>query len=224
MCEGSRTMSPWSVLKRAKRPAMAIAATLFVLVAAANAVVLTQGAAGAYARPNEVPARPVAIVLGARVWDDGTPSDVLEDRLATALALYRRGAVRHILVTGDNGSNRYDEVTVMQRWLLDRGVDPKAVVRDHAGFRTHDSMVRAVEVFGVRRAVVCTQRFHMARSLFLARAAGIDAVGALSDRRRYRGRVKNALRELVARAVAVGDVWVWRRRPRFLGPRIPIGA
>ncbi len=208
--------------RRVARLAGALAAGVVALVVAANAVVLTVGGRGVYERGEAVPARPVAIVLGARVWRDGTPSDVLEDRLAVALDLYRAGRVRRILVTGDNGSNRYDEVTVMQRWLLARGVDPKHVVRDHAGFRTLDSMERAARVFQVRHAVVCTQRFHMARSLFLARHAGLDAVGAVADGRRYRGRARFAIREVGARAMAVVDAWVLRRGPRFLGPPIPI--
>jgi SanA protein len=208
--------------RRVARLAGALAAGVVALVVAANAVVLTVGGRGVYERGEVVPARPVAIVLGARVWRDGTPSDVLEDRLAVALDLYRAGRVRRILGPGDNGANRYDEVTVMQRWLLARGVDPKHVVRDHAGFRTLDSMERAARVFQVRHAVVCTQRFHMARSLFLARHAGLDAVGAVADRRRYRGRARFAIREVGARAMAVVDAWVLRRGPRFLGPPIPI--
>jgi SanA protein len=191
-------------------------------VAAANAHVLRVGGEGTYARVADVPPRAVAIVLGARVFADGTPSLVLEDRLATALDLYRRGKVRRILVTGDNGSNQYDEVTVMQRWLVARGVVPAHVQRDHAGFRTLDSMARAAQVFRVRHAVVCTQRFHLARSVFLARRYGLDAVGAEADRRVYLDARRDATREVIARAVAFSDVYITRRRPRFLGEQIPL--
>jgi len=191
-------------------------------VAAANAHVLRVGREGTYARVADVPPRAVAIVLGARVFADGTPSLVLEDRLATALDLYRLGKVRRILVTGDNGSNQYDEVTVMQRWLVARGVDAAHVQRDHAGFRTLDSMARAAQVFRVRHAVVCTQRFHLARSVFLARRYGLDAVGAEADRRVYLDARRDAAREVIARAVAFSDVYITRRRPRFLGEQIPL--
>ena len=125
----------------------------------------------------------VAIVPGARVFEDGTPSHALADRLHAALELYRAGRVQKILVSGDHGSGIYDEVNAMHAWLLDRGVSPEAIYLDHAGFRTLDTMFRASEVFKVRRAVICTQRFHLPRSVFLARAAGIDAVGLEADRR-----------------------------------------
>lgn len=202
--------------------AAALAAVALVAVIAANAVVLSIGGERVYARVEDVPPRAVAIVLGAGLNHHGEPSPVLADRLATALDLYRGAKVRRILVTGDNGTDQYDEVTAMQRWLVARGVAVGHVQRDHAGFRTLDSMVRAVKVFQVRHAVVVTQRFHMARSLFLARDAGLDAVGALADRTPYAYRRRYALREIGARVVAVFDAWVIRRRPRYLGPPIPV--
>jgi SanA protein len=198
----------------------AVVTTIFV--AGANAYVLYVGRRGTYTRVEDVPPRAVAIVLGALVFRDGTPSPVLEDRLATALDLYRLGKVQRILVTGDNGSRHYDEVTVMRRWLLARGVDPAHVQRDHAGFRTLDSMARAAQVFRVRHAVLCTQRFHLARAMFLARRYGLDVVGVEADRRPYAKARHDALREVLARAVAVSDVFITRRKPRFLGEEIPL--
>lgn len=208
--------------RRAAKVALAFALTALVMVLIANAVVLTIGGRQVYARVSDVPPRAVAIVLGAGLSRDGAPSPVLTDRLQVGLELYRQGKVRRILVTGDNGTDEYDEVTAMERWLVARGVDPRHVQRDHAGFRTLDSMVRAVKVFQVRHAVVVTQRFHLARSLFLARDAGLDAVGAVADRRPYTYARNYAAREFVARAVAVFDAWVIHRRPRFLGPPIPV--
>jgi SanA protein len=193
----------------------------FVVIA--NVCVTAQGR-GSFATITDVPEAPVAMVLGAAVYPDGHASPVLVDRLTTALHLYQNGIVRTILVTGDNGSNRYDEVTVMRDWLYAHGVNPKDVVRDHAGFRTLDSMVRAVRVFRVRKVIVCTQKFHMARSLFLARHAGLEAVGAESDLTRYHGAQWFFVRELVARSVAFLDVYVTHRGPRYLGPEIPIAS
>jgi SanA protein len=171
---------------------------------------------------DDAPQRFVAIVPGCRVHPDGTPSAMLEDRLATALALYRAGKVEKILVSGDHGAPEYDEVTAMRRWLEARGAKGEDVFSDHAGFRTLDTMVRAAEVFGVEGAIVCTQRFHLARAVFLARRAGIDAVGVPADRRTYRGARLNELRETYARAAAFLDVRVLGKGPRFAGPKIPI--
>ncbi len=170
----------------------------------------------------EVPSRYVAIVLGARVMKDGTPSHALEDRLHAALDLWRARKIERILVTGDHGEQGYNEVASMHRWLTQRGVPPERIFTDHAGFRTFDSMVRAAEIFEVKEAVVCTQRFHLARSIYLARQHGIDAVGLVADRRVYAKRRKDARREFLARVVAFLDVQVWGREPKFLGPKIPI--
>jgi SanA protein len=156
------------------------------------------------------------------VYADGTPSAVLEDRLLAALSLYRGGKVRMILVSGDHGRKEYDEVGAMARWLGERGVPGSDVVLDHAGFRTLDTMARAARVFQVRSAVVCTQEFHLPRAVFLARRAGIDAVGLRANRRRYRHEVHDSVRETAATAWAIVDSYMLHRGPRYLGPVIPI--
>lgn len=156
----------------------------------------------------------VAIVPGAFVRG-GQPSSTLEDRLQTALELYDAGVVSRILVSGDHASVNYDEVTVMQAWLVAKGVPANDILVDHAGFRTLDTMVRARTVFLVERAVVCTQRFHLARAVFLARRAGLDAHGVVADRRRYPAHYTDQIRETVARTVAIIDSYILRREPRF---------
>jgi len=168
-----------------------------------------------------VPARGTAIVLGARVYADGTLSPVLSDRVRCAIELYRAGKVKRVLVSGDHGRKAYDEVNAMADALSEAGVPAQHVFRDHAGFRTLDTMHRAREVFLVRRAVVCTQRFHMPRSLYLARHFGIDAVGLVADQRVYSSALHSALRERVAIASALFDRLVGRTA-RMLGPVHPI--
>lgn len=170
----------------------------------------------------EVPQHTVAIVPGARVHRDGRPYPVLVDRLEAARRLYETGQVRRILVSGDHAHKGYDEPNGMRRWLLARGVSSEDVFMDHAGLRTLDTMQRAARVFEVRDAVVCTQRFHLARSVFLARHAGIDAVGLVADRRTYGDPRYNAAREMLARTRAFADVYVLGAQPRHLGDPIPI--
>lgn len=169
----------------------------------------------------DVPARTVAIVPGCRVYADGSPSATLEDRLAAALELYEAGKVERILVSGDHGRRGYDEVGVMHRWLSERGVPDDHVFLD-AGFRTLDTMQRAARVFEVRDAVICTQEFHLPRSIFLAREAGIDAIGYVADRRVYEAERTNEARELLAHARALLDVYVLHTEPKHLGDAMPI--
>ena len=162
------------------------------------------------------------LVLGAGVWGR-EPSPVLEDRLATALALYRRGAAPRILVSGDHASSRYDEPGTMARWLTARGVPEEAIFLDHAGFDTHSSMVRARRVFGATDAIVVTQAFHLPRSLYLGEAAGLRVQGVAADRRTYPGANWFAAREVFSRTRAVFDS-AFGRTPRHLGPRIDMSG
>lgn len=167
---------------------------------------------------SETRASHVVIVPGAGIYAGGKPTPALRDRLACALDLYKSNKAQKILVSGDNSTRYYDEVTTMRKWLLARGAAPADVVRDHAGFRTHDTMQRAAVLFGVEDATICTQRFHVYRSVYLAQAAGIDAVGAVADRREDPAAFWNAIRESGARLKAVADVWILRTEPRYWGP------
>ncbi|WP_028049660.1 vancomycin high temperature exclusion protein [Cellulomonas sp. URHD0024] len=157
--------------------------TLWVALGALGVVVVApllwvQGLGQSKVRSADaIPPTAVALVLGAGLKPDGTPSVYLARRLEAARSLYEQGAVEVILVSGDNGTASHDEPTAMQDWLLAHGVPGDKVVRDHAGFDTHDSCVRAHDVFGVRDAVVVTQDYHLRRALFSCSLAGIDVVG-----------------------------------------------
>lgn len=171
----------------------------------------------------EVDPAPVAIVLGAKVKADGQPSDILRDRLLTAIDLYRAGSVEKILVSGDDGQVEYDEVNAMRLYLLSADVDPDDIFLDHAGFDTYDSMIRANKVFGVTKAIVVTQTYHLPRALYLADAFGIDAQGVAADRQTYRGILRYQARELLADTKAVVSVFAGVS-PRFLGDTIDIAG
>jgi SanA protein len=170
---------------------------------------------------SEIDHAAVAIVLGAKVKTDGTPSDILRDRLLTAIDIYRAGSVDKILVSGDDGQVEYDEVNAMRVYLLAANVDPDDIFLDHAGFDTYDSMIRAREVFGVTKAIVVTQEYHLPRALYLANAFGIDAQGVVADRQQYRGMLRYQLREVFADVKAVINVTI-QSAPHFLGDAIDI--
>jgi SanA protein len=215
-----------SIGRRRMRRVLAITvgaiAAAALLIVVAN-VVVARERDRVYRGVDRVPARAVAIVPGARVWADGRPSLVLEDRLQAALELHQAGKVGRILVSGDHARAGYDEVNAMRGWLVDRGVPSADVFMDHAGLRTLDTMQRAARVFGVRDAIVCTQDFHVARALYLARDAGIDAVGLVADRHVYPQAGRDRVREALATTLSVLEVAVGRE-PRFLGPRVDVAG
>ncbi|WP_329458005.1 SanA/YdcF family protein [Streptomyces sp. NBC_01497] len=165
----------------------------------------------------DVPATDVAVVFGAGLRD-GTPTAYLAHRLDTAAELYRTGKVKVVLVSGDNSTKDYDEPDAMSAYLVRHGVPRARVVDDYAGFDTWNSCTRAEKIFGVRRAVLVTQGFHVPRALALCRAAGIEAYGVPAsdphDVTWYYGEA----REVLAADKASLDAML-RPAPTFLGPK-----
>ena len=151
--------------------------------------------------PVENPPR-IAIVLGAKVWDSGEPSNVLYDRIVTAVELYRAGRVKKLLMSGDNPTANYDEPTAMKAAAVKLGVPESDVILDFAGRRTYDTCFRAKEIFAVEKAIIVTQEFHQARSIYLCNNLGVDSIGITANRRKYEGERYWAFREFFSRASA----------------------
>lgn len=125
------------------------------------------------------PTADVVIVLGTAVAADRrTPGDRLVGRLDTAAALLASGRARAVLVSGDGGGASGDETAVMTAYLTDRfGVDPRRIVADPFGLDTYDSCARARDVYGVSRALIVTQSYHLRRAVTLCRHLGVQADG-----------------------------------------------
>jgi vancomycin permeability regulator SanA len=132
---------------------------LFILVSVAgiitpvalNYYVDVMASGDRYNRAEAVPTKPVAVVFGAGVWTDGTPSPMLADRVSASVELYKQGKVQKILMTGDNSKPDYDEVTAMQRFAVEKGVPEKDITLDYAGFSTYESCYRAKEIQDLRK-------------------------------------------------------------------------
>ncbi|MDD2426897.1 MAG: ElyC/SanA/YdcF family protein [Eubacteriales bacterium] len=146
------------------------------------------------------------IVLGAQVLDNYYPSDMLRDRLDGAVELYNSGISDRILVTGDHREDNYNEVAVMGRYLLEQGIPDEAIFMDHFGLDTYDSIYRSHHVFGIEKAIVVTQTFHLQRALYIARALDYDYHGYVTDAREYNSSTYTFLREYGARLKAVYEV------------------
>ena len=139
------------------------------------------------------------LVLGARVRSDGTPSDMLADRLSVGVGLFGLPLSDTILMSGDHGRKEYDEVNCMKSYALEAGLPEDRIFLDHAGFSTYESLYRAKEIFGAEKLVIVTQKYHLYRALYIADALGLDAVGVSADVRTYRGQLKRDVREAAAR-------------------------
>jgi vancomycin permeability regulator SanA len=169
------------------------------------------------------PKERVAIVFGAGLRRDGTPTPILRDRVETAADLYFGGKVEKILMSGDNRFVNYNEPESMRQYALSLGVPGEAIVLDYAGRRTYDTCYRAKAIFGVKSTLLVTQKFHLPRAIFLCNMLGVKASGVEADNRQYWGGsllVWN-FREQLATVGAFLDVYVYNPLP-VLGKSEPI--
>ncbi|MBQ4105156.1 MAG: YdcF family protein [Clostridia bacterium] len=150
------------------------------------------------------------IVLGCLVLEDGTPSNILEDRLKTGIELYKRGVAPKIIMSGDHSSEQYNEVASMKKYAVDAGVPSEDVFMDHAGFSTYETMYRAKEIFGAEKVVIVTQEYHLYRSVYIAEKFGMEAYGVASD---YE---LNQSREVLARCKDFMTT-IFMPKPAYLG-------
>ncbi len=191
-------------------------------LALARAIVLLYGRTRIFTA-KEVPAHRVAIVFGAGLRRDGTPTLVLRDRVQTAASLYFAGKVEKLLMSGDNRFVYYNEPESMRRYALSLGVPDDAIVLDYAGRRTYDTCYRARHIFGLKSAILVTQGFHLPRALFLCNRLGVTAVGVPADLSSYR-KVSRAVwtaREWIATLAAFFDL-LQRKPAQVLGNPEPI--
>lgn len=137
----------------------------------------------------------IAIILGARVWNDGSLSHALLDRVETGVELYKAGKVKKLLMSGDNPTAEYDEPTAMKKHAMQQGIPESDIVLDFAGRRTYDTCYRAKEIFEVKKAILVSQEFHLPRSIYLCQNMQIESSGIIANRRQYLGEDYWAFRE-----------------------------
>ena len=162
------------------------------------------------------PYAPVAVVFGtSHRLRNGAPNPYYQGRLDVAASLFFSGRAALLLLSGDNRTVQYNEPAAMWKALRTRGVPASTMTRDYAGFSTFDTLIRAHRVFGIDRAVLISQRWHLPRALLIARHEGIDAYGCVAP-----GDIQDSalqLREEWARLKTLWDLYLWPRQPHFLG-------
>jgi vancomycin permeability regulator SanA len=162
------------------RGSLAAAVTLAVILCIPRAALGAQYASQIYT-VNAVPDRPVALVFGAGLFVNDTPSFILKDRVVTAARLYRLGKVQRLILSGDARDPTGDEVQAMRKLALENGVPESALLLDNEGYRTYDSCDRAVQVFGASQGIVVSQSYYLDRTLYLCNHLGFESVGVTSD-------------------------------------------
>lgn len=163
-----------------------------------------------------------AVILGAGVRE-GKPTPMLRDRLLVGIDLYKSGAVKKLIMSGDHGSTDYDEVNIMKSFAVDRGIPDEDIFMDHAGFSTYETIYRAREIFEADNIIIVSQKYHLYRALYIAEKLGIKSVGVSADLDTYRGQTKRDLREILARDKDFFKC-IFKPKPTYLGDKIPVSG
>jgi len=172
-----------------------------------------------YSNISSVPPAKTVIILGASVHADGQLSPILQDRVDTAIRLYENNKVNNFLVTGDHRSDDYNEVAAMVNYLKEKGIDQSIITTDHAGLDTYDSMYRAGKLFEVENAIVVTQKFHLPRTMYIAKNLDLNYRGFAADQRAYQTEYRLKQREKLANLKALWEVLL-KKKPRTLQARL----
>ncbi len=203
--------------------ALLIAASITLAV-----LIITNLAAYIFSRslifnPEDSPQKPVAIVFGAGLNRDGSPSSILRDRVTTAVDLYFKGKVKKLLMSGDNRFLNYNEPGAMEKFAINLGVPQEDIITDFAGRRTYDTCYRAKYIFKVESAILVSQDYHLPRAVFTCQALGLPSVGVRADLRTYRSLPSTywRIREMPATLTAFLEVWITHPLP-VLGDPEPI--
>ncbi len=174
--------------------ALVVVANVYAIGTTRDDVYTVAGLEGAHAD--------AIVVLGASVYADGAPSDMLKDRLDVAVDLYRAGAADTIIVSGDGRDSHYDEPDAMAAYCVAQGVPADAIVADLGGYNTYASMWRAQRVYGEGDIIVVTQAYHLYRALATAQGLGMQARGVAADAGAYDNQLYYSVREVFARTKA----------------------
>ena len=148
---------------------------------------------------------------------------MLQDRLDQAIELYKNNVSSKIIMCGDHGTEDYDEVNIMKKYAIEKGVPSKDIFMDHAGFSSYDSIYRAKAIFGAKKIVVVTQEYHLYRALYIANSLGIDTYGVGADPRQYAGATNRQVREILVRNKDFVKC-IFKPEPTYLGEIIPVSG
>lgn len=160
------------------------------------------------------------LILGAGV-KDSKPKPMLRDRLLTGIELYKSGAAKKIIMSGDHGRADYDEVNVMRAFALEQGVRAEDIFLDHAGFSTYDSVYRAKNIFGAENIIIVSQKYHLYRALYIAKELGVKSAGVSADLNPYSGQLKRDIREIIARDKDFFKCII-KPKAQIMGDKIPL--
>lgn len=180
-----------------------------------NKIVIEQTKNQVYAKIENVPIRETALVLGSRKNGKYGINPYFKYRMEAAISLYNAGKIKSIIVSGDNHHLSYNETEDMAKYLVKKGIPSTAIIKDFAGFRTLDSVIRAKKVFHKKDIIIVSQMFHNQKALFIANSIQIDAIAFNAKDVRSMHNFTH-YRSYFAKCLAVIDIYILKTQPKFL--------
>lgn len=185
-------------MKIVKRVVIILIFTIFIYVSLINLIVIAKSSKSINVKIDYSQYKYV-LVLGAKV-EGNNPSLMLKDRLDKAVEIYNENNKINIIVSGDSkNKNKYDEVTVMYNYLVNNGVNANNIVKDELGLSTYDSIIRIKDLVSNNKMIIVTQKYHLYRSIYIAKSYDLDAVGISAIDNKYFGELRREIREIIAR-------------------------
>jgi SanA protein len=209
--------------KKIYRILIITSSVLLAFIVACNLWVILSTRNFVYDSTDEIPFNHVALVLGTSKYSRSGHSNLFfKYRMEAASKLYAAGKVEHFILSGDNSLSYYNEPQDMRKALLLQGIPDSAITPDYAGFRTFDSVVRSKKIFRQDSITIITQEFHAYRALFISNYYGIKAMAFATEPVPKGYSFMTHMREFLARCMAVIDLYILGKEPKFLGEQIDI--
>ncbi|OXA97540.1 hypothetical protein B0A75_16395 [Flavobacterium oncorhynchi] len=209
-------------MKKYFKIALYLAVIGLIAIISVNYYVKSSTKKNIYYSIKRFPKNDVGIIFGAGINGD-QPSKYLKDRLDAGIMLWKAKRINKILLSGDNGRDEYDELTVMKNYCFNHGVDTTKIFIDYAGFDTYSTMYRAKHIFKIKKATLISQEYHLNRAIYIGQKLGIKSVGYSANKGEYLGYKYVCFREYGSIFKSFFDVFR-NREPRFLGGEINING
>ena len=118
-----------------------------------------------------------AIVLGARVKENGEPSLSLQYRLETAIEYLKKYPHVKVIVSGGQGKEEpMSEAERMYTYLLKAGIEKERIIQEDASTSTYENLSFSKELLpeGEKGLTIISSDFHLTRAQYLAEKLDLE--------------------------------------------------
>ena len=126
---------------------------------------------------------------------------MLKSRLDAGISLYHLKKVNKILISGDDGGDETDEISIMKKYCLANNVNSKDLLIDKKGYNTFNTIINSKNIFKIKKCILVTQDYHINRAIYVSNKLGIETYGKIAENKN-KVKLKYVLREYLANVKA----------------------